>query len=433
MDQPVSYRKYASYKEANSDWLDEVPSHWRLLPGLSVIKENKNKNKGMVEETVLSLSYGKVIIKPPEKLTGLVPESFETYQVIKPNDIIIRPTDLQNDQTSLRTAIAKDHGIITSAYICLRPDPEHNPTYIHYLLRAYDLLKVFYGMGSGLRQNLDYRDFKRLEICLPPRGEQDRIASFLDQKTAGIDEAITKKQQLIELLKEQKSILINQAVTKGLNSDVPMRDSGVESIGEVPEHWRVSKLGHYARVTNGSTPSRDVSGYWSGGSIPWLSSGKVNDYEIYTPSELVTQRALKETSIRIYPKGTVVIGIVGQGKTRGTSAIMGIEACINQNMAAIEVSNSTDNEYIHRYLVQAYDYIRNNGKGSNQEALNCELVGAFKVTIPPLSEQIQIVRYIKEIESQSIRLITAISREIMLLGELRKTLISHAVTGKIKL
>jgi type I restriction enzyme S subunit len=247
MEQAVAYSRYDTYKPAQSDWLGKVPSHWQLLPGLAVLKEKKDKNTGMIEETVLSLSYGKIIIKPAEKLTGLVPESFETYQVINPNDIIIRPTDLQNDQTSLRTGIAKDQGIITSAYICLRPDPSHNPTYIHYILHAYDLLKVYYGMGSGLRQNLDYRDFKRLELGIPPRDEQDRIANFLDQKTAEIDEAITKKQRLIELLKELKAILINQAVTKGLNPDAPMRDSGVEWIGEVPEHWEVKRAKYLFR------------------------------------------------------------------------------------------------------------------------------------------------------------------------------------------
>ncbi|MCM8854639.1 MAG: restriction endonuclease subunit S [Candidatus Thiodiazotropha sp.] len=429
----TAFPRHEQYKPALSAWLGEVPSHWSLLPGLAVLRENKKKNIGMVEETVLSLSYGTVIIKPPEKLTGLVPESFETYQVIKPNDIIIRPTDLQNDHTSLRTGLAKDHGIITSAYICLRPSPEHNPVFMHYLLHAYDLMKVFYGMGSGLRQNLDYRDFKRLELCFPHREEQDRIANFLDQKTAEIDEAIAKKQRLIELLKEQKAILINQAVTKGLNPDVAMRDSGVEWIGEVPEHWNVSKLSHYARITNGSTPSRDVPGYWLDGTIPWLSSGKVNEYEIYTPSELVTKRALKETSIRIYPKGTVVIGIVGQGKTRGTSAIMRLDACINQNMAAIETERCVDEEYVHRYLVQAYDHVRNYGKGSNQEALNCELVGAIKMTFPPLEEQQTIVIHIKSIEDKIDKIIRATAKENELLSELKINLISEAVTGKVKL
>ena len=236
------FSQYEHYKDTDSPWLGKVPEYWDVKPGLAVLKENKKKNKGMIEDTVLSLSYGRVVVKPPEKLTGLVPESFETYQVINPGDIIIRPTDLQNDTTSLRTGLVEDRGIITSAYLCLRPVANANPRYLHYLLHAYDLMKVFYGLGSGLRQNLDYRDFKRLEFVVPPSEEQDRIVNFLDQKTDEIDEAIAKKQRLIELLKEQKAILINQAVTKGLNPNAPMRDSGVEWIGEMPAHWEVKRV-----------------------------------------------------------------------------------------------------------------------------------------------------------------------------------------------
>lgn len=159
----------------------------------------------------------------------------------------------------------------------------------------------------------------------------------------------------------------------------------------------------------------------------------MNDYEITTYSELVTAKALRESSIRLYSKGTVLIGIVGQGKTRGTAAIMQIDACINQNMAAIEVKEGNDSEYVHRFLVQAYGYIRNYGKGSNQEALNCESVGAIKLTIPPNDEQHKIVHHIKTVESRIMELIKSICNEIDLLNEYKVILISYATTGKIKI
>ena len=220
-------------------WIGSLPSHWELLPGLRCLSENKTKNTGNIESTVLSLSYGRVVVKPPEKLTGLVPESFETYQILNEGDIVIRTTDLQNDHTSLRVGFTENRGIITSAYLGLNVADGFNKKYIKQVLHAYDLLKVYYGMGSGLRQNLDWRDFKQLPIPIPPREEQDRIVAFLDRKTAEIDEAIQKKQRLIELLNEQKSILINQAVTKGLDPSVEMKDSGVEWVGAIPSHWQV--------------------------------------------------------------------------------------------------------------------------------------------------------------------------------------------------
>ena len=211
-------QRYESYKPSGVKWLGDVPAHWEVRPGFTCFKENKDRNKGLVENTVLSLSYGRIVIKPEEKLTGLVPESFESYQLVKPGDIVIRTTDLQNDQTSLRVGYAKDKGMITSAYLGLRCHLEINPEYVFRLLESYDALKVFYGMGSGLRQNIDFWDFKRLPVPLPPRDEQDRIVVFLDQNTAEIDAAIAKKERLIELLDEQKSILINSLVTKGVNN-----------------------------------------------------------------------------------------------------------------------------------------------------------------------------------------------------------------------
>ncbi len=172
--------RYDSYKPSGVEWIGKVPSHWEVRPGFTCFKENKDRNKGLIEKTVLSLSYGQIVIKPEEKLTGLVPESFESYQLIKVGDIVIRTIDLQNDKTSLRVGLAKNSGMITSAYLGLRCTPEINSDYLFRLLESYDALKVFYGMGSGLRQNMDFGDFKRLPIAVPPRSEQDQIVSFLD-------------------------------------------------------------------------------------------------------------------------------------------------------------------------------------------------------------------------------------------------------------
>lgn len=228
--------RYERYKDSGIPWIGEVPADWQVLPGRACLYENKDKNTGMKEETVLSLSYGTVRVKPVEEQVGLVPENYETYQIVRPGDIIIRGTDLQNDVTSLRTGLAKNDGIITSAYINLRPRPNVSPFYLHYLLSSYDDMKVFYGLGSGLRQNLSYADFKYMGITVPDLDTQNRIVSFLDEKTAEIDAAIAKKRRLIDLLNEQKAILINRAVTMGLNPDAPMKDSGMDWIGEMPAH-----------------------------------------------------------------------------------------------------------------------------------------------------------------------------------------------------
>jgi type I restriction enzyme S subunit len=200
-------------KDSGVEWIGEIPEHWLLLPGFMVYKENKTKNYGMKEDVVLSLSYGNIVIKPKEKLIGLVPESFETYQIVKPGDIIIRCMDLQNDKTSLRTGISVNDGIITSAYLNLNIVNNNVSAYIYNFLHSLDTTKVLYKFGTGLRQNLSFGDFKHLRIPVPPSYEQKEIVIYIEDVTRKIETAIGLKQQEINKLKEYKSSLINGVVT----------------------------------------------------------------------------------------------------------------------------------------------------------------------------------------------------------------------------
>lgn len=176
----ANVKPYPQYKDSGLPWLGQVPSHWETRPAFGAFSPNHERNLGMKERTVLSLSYGRIVIKPAEKLHGLVPESFETYQIINPGDIVIRTTDLQNDHTSLRTAMARDRGIITSAYLALHVVDGVLPEFGYQFLNVWDTSKAIYGYGSGLRQNLDFSHFKRMPVALPPFEEQAAIVRFLD-------------------------------------------------------------------------------------------------------------------------------------------------------------------------------------------------------------------------------------------------------------
>src|SRR3972149_9990267 len=189
-------RPYPEYKDSRVPWLGKVPVYWELGPGFSAFRQKQQRNTGLAEEAVLSLSHGRLVVKPKEKLHGLVPASFETYQVVDPGDIIIRPTDLQNDWNSLRVGIARDRGIITSAYLCLETPGPMTAEYGYLLLHSYDLMKVFYGMGSGLRQNLDFIDLKRMPALIPPRQDQIAIPLFLSHFDRRINRLIGAKRQL---------------------------------------------------------------------------------------------------------------------------------------------------------------------------------------------------------------------------------------------
>ena len=177
---------YPAYKKSSIEWICNIPASWDVLPLFSVGSESRISNKGMVEDNLLSLSFGKIVRKDIETLGGLLPESFETYQVVNENDIVFRLTDLQNDKRSLRSAICVERGIITSAYIAVTPK-KIRPKYFHYLMRAYDEAKVFYNLGSGMRQSLKFSELKRLPIIIPSTQEQEQIERFLDKKLEEIN------------------------------------------------------------------------------------------------------------------------------------------------------------------------------------------------------------------------------------------------------
>lgn len=198
-------------KATNIPWLPEIPEHWSCIKLKAFCKDNKEKNKGNVESCVLSLSYGNVIVKQNVNF-GLVPDNYENYQIVKPGYIILRLTDLQNDHKSLRTGLVKNRGIITSAYVGLVVN-NINYEYVHLLLHSYDVMKVFYGMGGGLRQSMSYQDISNLYVPVPPFSEQSSIVSYINAKTTKIATLTLKLQQEIESIKEYKQRLISDVVT----------------------------------------------------------------------------------------------------------------------------------------------------------------------------------------------------------------------------
>lgn len=203
----------AEMKDSGIEWVGEIPVHWPVHPVYFYYGERKNKNRLGKEDNLLSLSYGGVIRKDINTNDGLLPESFNTYNIVEAGDIIIRPTDLQNDKRSLRTGLVKEHGIITSAYIDLCPLKQVDSRYFHFLLHAYDVMKVFYNMGNGVRQGLNYSEFSRLMVFEPPYEEQVAMADYLETKVTEIDAIIEQKKEQMAVLDAYKSSLIFEYVT----------------------------------------------------------------------------------------------------------------------------------------------------------------------------------------------------------------------------
>lgn len=212
----------AEMKDSVIEWIGEIPKDWEVHPVYVYFEEGKTKNYRMQEQNLLSLSYGRIIRKDINTNGGLLPASFNTYNVVETGDIIIRPTDLQNDKRSLRTGLVKEQGIITSAYIDLRPKKDVNSEYYHYLLHSYDIIKVFYNMGNGVRQGLNYSEFAKLLLLEPSQAEQQQIVDYLNAQCTEIDTLIADKKRQLDILAEYKKSLIYEYVTG--KKEVPVNE-----------------------------------------------------------------------------------------------------------------------------------------------------------------------------------------------------------------
>ncbi len=229
-------------KDSGIAWIGAMPRAWKMNTIAQIFLQVKCKNTGLQEKNLLSLSYGKVKRKSIDTVEGLLPESFDGYNIIEKDDIVLRLTDLQNDHTSLRVGLAEERGIITSAYLTIRNRSNFCPKYLYYYLHSFDIAKGFYGMGAGVRQGLNWDGVKWLKILAPSVPEQERIAAFLDAECAEIDAVLEKTRASIEEYKKLKQAVITQAVTKGIRGDRPMKDSGIEWIGEIANEFAVYKF-----------------------------------------------------------------------------------------------------------------------------------------------------------------------------------------------
>ena len=429
----MQFKQYPSYKKSGVEWLGDVPEHWNLKRFGYLFDENKKKNIGLKETNVLSLSYGNIKEKNIDDNKGLLPESFETYQIIEPNDIVFRFTDLQNDKRSLRSAIAKYHGIITSAYIAVKT--KQNADFYNYLFRAYDLQKVFYSMGEGMRQSLKMDELNKMPVVLPSKDEQKRIVSFLDTETARIDNLIAKQEKLIELLEEQRKSIISHAVTKGLDPNAPMKDSGVEWLGEVPENWDVVKSKRLFWCKGGFAFSSDE--FYEEGNYPVIRISNIQDKSIST-DKIVYVNSCSKKVFKQFSAYTDDLIFCMTGASLGKVGILPKElnfALINQRVGRLDITSCTVKQFVF-YLVSSYGFqnnIRMLGVGltDNFPNISSDQIGIIDVALPPLSEQQDIVSYLDTENSKIDILIEKQTHLIEKLKEYRASIISHAVTGKI--
>jgi type I restriction enzyme S subunit len=424
----MSFARYPKYKDSGVEWLGEVPAHWEVKP---VKKLASIVNGYPFDSALFDAAKGVPLIRirdlnKPETETFYNGAFVETAAVTS-DDVLIG----MDGDFNVGRWLGEGRALLNQRMCCVRGTSKILTRLLEYILpiRLKGINDVTYATTV---KHLASSQVEKMFVAIPPdTTEQTQIAAFLDRETAKIDGLVAEQRRLMALLKEKRQAVISHAVTQGLNPHAPMKPSGIEWLGDVPAHWDVTRLAYYATIENGTTPSRENPAFWTDGVVPWLSSGEVNQYRITEAQEFISKTALDSCSLRMLPVGTIVVGMIGQGKTRGLSASLQVEACINQNLAAIIPSTNLVSDYLLYIFQSAYEYLRELGRGGNQSALNCEILSAFRVPVPPVDEQQAICDFTFTQLTQFDSLSVEAQRAIDLLAERRTALISAAVTGQI--
>ena len=431
----AKYQKYAEYKNSGVDWLGNIPSHWEIVPvGRLFIRL---KRTGFPDQELLSVyrDYGVIPKSSRDDNNNKPSDDLGQYQLVNPNDLVMNK--MKAWQGSI--AISEYEGIVSPAYFVYQPlrslFKRALPKYVHYLLRNPRYIAQYLRQSKGIRVNqwdLDPEEFQRIELVLPPKSEQNQIFKFLDYETAKIDSLIVKQEKLIELLKEKRQAVISHAVTKGLNPDVAMKDSGVEWLGEVPEHWGATKIKYVAELTpKKSELSNSDSRLCTFIPMEKLKLGSlVKDEEKQISEVIGGYTYFKDGDLllaKVTPcfenKNMVVANDLKNGIGFGSSEIYVLR------------TNSKVNTQFLYYRLQEDQFIElatgaMTGAGGLKRVPS-EFLNNFEFALPPLSEQITIKEYLDQYLIKNECLMNKAQSAIQLMKERRTALISAAVTGKI--
>jgi len=432
MEAEIRFPRYDSYRNSGADWLGEIPAHWNVKKTKFLWREQEQRSLDGKEQLLSVSQYYGVVPKKDDSRS----ESLVDYKKCGKQNLVI------NIMLAWLGGLGvTDHdGIVSPAYCVYRQLEDNSAYYLNYLYRTPVYLAEFARRSKGVvpsRWRMYTEELGQVLTLLPPRNEQNRIANFLDKKTTEIDKAIAKKQRLIELLKEQKAILINQAVTRGLNPDALMRDSGVEWIGEVPEHWNIKRIGFLADlIQTGPFGSQLHQEEYIQGSIPvinpsQLSNGTIIPDEKTTVSDKTASR-LARHKIQI---GDIIFARRGEMGRCGLT-LPGQEGFICGTGSLLFRPNRLANPKF-LSIALSCDFIKKNleyvSVGATMDNLNTKILSKVSLPLPPKFEQNIIIEATSQVEEEFSLAILLQLEIIQYFEEYKQTIISNAVTGKIKI
>ena len=439
--------KYSSYKDSGVKWLGEIPSHWEIVPTKSCLESSTsgiwgndpiNDGSDIICLRVADFNYEKGGIRKDKLTYRNYSKELSNDKVLKDGDLLLEKSgggDLYPVGRVVRFDSCLSTATCSNFIQILRPKKNVYSSFIYYSFYVKYARKVnalYFNQTTGI-QNLKVKEYLNSPIILPPLSEQQAIATYLDKVTSQIDTAISQQQKMIDLLNERKQIIINNAVTKGLDPNVKMKDSGVDWIGEIPEGWDVRKLKHIAKTNSGSTP-RSISGKDNPQStIKWVRTTDLKNSHITDTSEYLSINEMKSASCPLLPKGTVLISMYGGEGSFGKLGLLDTEATINQALCSINCTDKIIPEFIFFYLQAIHPiWIKFAMSTRKDPNLNQQTIKNIDVVFPAIDEQMYIVSAINKSIIQIDRALDNFNDQISLLQERKQIIINEVVTGKVK-
>lgn len=426
MTEIMTMPKYEAYKDSGVEWLGEIPEEWEIAPAKRTCLIKKEINTGNKCNNILSLTLRGVVNNNRDNPEGLIPKDYATYQVFEKDDLVFKLIDLENFQTS-RVGLVHETGAMSPAYIRFKTSSNIHAKYAYYYYYNLYLNAVFNKLGAGVRSTLGPKDLLDLPLLQPRLAQQHSVVKFLDNKIIKIHEAITLKEKQIELLKERKQVIIQKAVTHGVNSNVSMKDSGVYWIGELPEHWEIrrSKFLFTQRKERAWKSDVQLSATQAYGVIPQ------SEYEALSGKTVVKIQLHLDKRKHVEKDDFVISMRSFQGGLERAWS----DGCIRSSYVVLRPLEEINPDF-YGYLLKLPSYIKALQRTGNfirdGQDLNFDNFSQVDLFIPPLDEQEAIVKYLKEFIVSSNSGIELLQQQIEKLKEYKTTLIDSAVTGKIK-
>lgn len=408
------------------------PDGWKLDKLHRVLRVRQGyKNVGMVEDNLLSLSYGRIKRKDIDGAGGLLPESFETYQIVEPGNIVMRLTDLQNDKRSIRQGLVTERGIITSAYDALKATKGNEPRFWAYALLALDLAKYYYSLGGGVRQSIKFSDFPNDWVYLPDLATQKRIADFLDSEMARIDGLIEKKLGLLSATERLRSTSIDRAIS-GEHVDARRTDTGNTWFPTIPAGWRLARLKH---LVNSISDGPHISPDYVDSGVPFISARNIKvDRWSLEDAKFISEKLFKDLSRKTQPKKGDVLYTKGgtTGVARYVDLDFDFQIWVHVALLKVRLSVAVP-QFVATALnsLGCYEQSQLFTRGATNNDLGLNRMANICLPLPPVEEQTKIVERLTQTFKKIDLLREKLDLSITRLREYRSSLITAAVTGQI--